>query len=295
MVAENFAPAMACVYVHEGTVFENDPRDPGGPTKAGVIQRRYDQYRVAKGLPKRSVALMQVPGDECDEIYRIYYAKAVRFDDLPAGTDYAVLDGAINSGPQQAGKWLQRSINEMRAAVGDGPIAVDGNIGDGTVQALLAIEDQDKLIGLIQSKRLAMLKNLTTWPVFGGGWGRRVEDVRRTAQSVARGSVDGLKPGPGWVRGGGKALVSDALPIPSPSKGVVASAAGSVTSATSALAPTLQPLQGMSPHFDAVLQGLVIVGALAAAAGVAWTIYAKKAAAARIEALDIGVPQGAAA
>lgn len=191
--------------------------------------------------------------------------QAVRFDDLPAGTDYAVLDGAINSGPQQAGKWLQRSITEMRAGVGEAPIAVDGNIGDGTVQALEAIEDQDKLIGPMQAKRLVMLKNLTTWPVFGAGWARRVEDVRRAAQAVARGSVDDLKPGPGWAIGGGKALVSDALPIPSPSKGVVASAAGSVTSA---LAPTLQPLQGMSPHFDAVLQGLVIVGAL-------WAVYAR--------------------
>lgn len=291
MVAENFVPAMACVYVHEGKSYENVPGDPGGPTKAGVIQRRYDQYRIAEGRPKQSVALMT--DDECTEIYRRYYAKAVRFDDLPAGTDYAVLDGAINSGPQQAGKWLQRAINDMRAATGDGPIVVDGSIGDGTVQALLAIEDQDKLIALVQAKRLAMLQNLTTYKLFGKGWARRVREVQAAAQAVARGGVS-LPLNPTWAKAGGKAFVSDAKPIPSPAKGAVAGFVGTVTSATGAVTPQLQPLQGMSPHLDAVLQGLVIVGVLAAAGGALWAVYARSKAKARIEALDLGVPQGAA-
>ena len=35
--------------------FTNNPLDPGGPTNFGIIQSRYDQYRNAKKLPRRSV------------------------------------------------------------------------------------------------------------------------------------------------------------------------------------------------------------------------------------------------
>ena len=39
----------------EGSVFTDHPLDPGGATRYGVIQSRYDQYRVSKKLPKQSV------------------------------------------------------------------------------------------------------------------------------------------------------------------------------------------------------------------------------------------------
>ncbi|MFG1462246.1 glycosyl hydrolase 108 family protein [Xanthobacter sp. DSM 24535] len=292
MVASNFKPSLACVYVHEGKVFENVPNDPGGPTKNGVIQRRYDQYRKASGLPLRSVQFLT--DEESEEIYEKYYAKAIRFDDLPAGTDYAVFDGAVNSGEGQAGKWLQRAINDVRSLMGQAPILVDGRIGDGTIAALNEIEDQDKVIALIQAKRLAMLKNLKTWKYFGKGWSRRVEDVRKTSQAVARGSIE-LAPNPTWTKAGGKALITDAKTLPSPTKGMVASFAGTVTTGAAAVAPTLTPAQGINPTLDSVIQGIVIVGALAAAAGAAWAVYANKKAAAISADLDLVVPQVAAA
>lgn len=287
MAAINFAPALACVLVHEGGWF-NHPRDPGGPTNKGIIQRRYDQYRVAEGRPKRSVR--EITDAEVRAIYERYYAVPIKFDALPAGTDYCVFDGAVNSGPSQAAKWLQRAVNDMRRTMGDPPIVVDGLIGDGTIVAVRAIEDQDKLIGLIQARRLAMLQNLKTWGVFGKGWGRRVAEVRATAQGVARGSVE-LAPSPTWVAAAGKGMLSDAKPLPSPNKGAIASAAGTVMSASSTLAPALEPAQGLSPTLDGVLHALIIIGAIAAAVGAAWAIYANRKAKARADALDIAIPE----
>ena len=287
MAASNFAPALACVLVHEGGK-DDDPRDPGGRTAYGVTQARYNQFRRANNLPQRDV--WDITPDERTAIYKAYYWDVIQGDLLPAGLDYCVFDGAVNSGPAQAAKWLQRAVNDMRRAMGDPPIAVDGLIGDGTIEAVKAIEDQDQLIGLIQKRRLAMLRNLKTWDVFGRGWGRRVAEVQAAAQAVARGSVE-IKPGATWTAAAGKAMLSDAKPLPSPNKGAIASAAGTVMSASSALAPALEPAQGLSPTLDGVLHALIIIGAIAAAVGAAWAIYANRQAKARADALDIAIPE----
>lgn len=288
---ENFAPALACVLVHEGGK-DDDPNDPGGRTAYGVIQVRYNQYRKAKGLPVRDVWLIEPA--ERTEIYKTMYWDVIRGDALPPGTDYCVFDGAVNSGDVQAVKWLQRAINDVRAGMGQGPINVDGRIGPGTLGALAAIEDQDDVIAAMQAKRLAMLKNLKTWKFYGRGWSRRVDEVRQAAQGVARGSV-ALPLNPVWVKAGGKGFLSDAKPLPSPTKGAVASVAGTVASATSSVLPTLSPLQGLSPTTDAVLHAFVVAGALAAAGGALWAIYASRQAKARADALGIEVPEPATA
>jgi len=284
---ENFTPALACVLVHEGGK-DDDPRDPGGRTAYGVIQRRYDQYRVSKGLPKRDV--WSIEPAERSEIYKTMYWDVILGDRLPAGTDYAVFDGCVNSGDMQAAKWLQRAINDVRAGIGRGPIAVDGRIGEGTIVALNEIEDQDKVIAALQGRRLAMLKNLKTWKYFGNGWGRRVREVQAAAQGAARGSAP-LPLSPIWAKAGGKALLSDAKPLPSPTGGAIAGTVGTVTSATTAVTTSAAPIQGVNPWIDHALQALLIVGAVAAAAGGLWAVYAARKARERAEALDIAVPE----
>ena len=42
------------------------------------------------------------------------------------------------------------------------------------------------LIGAINDERLAFLKRLKTWPVFGVGWGRRVSEVRSLSMAFAK-------------------------------------------------------------------------------------------------------------
>ena len=41
------------------------------------------------------------------------------------------------------------------------------------------------LIGAVCDGRLAFLRTLSTWPRFGRGWGRRVEEVRKAALAMA--------------------------------------------------------------------------------------------------------------
>lgn len=67
MTAQNFAPALARVLVHEGG-YANHPQDPGGATMKGVTQRVYDALRNLRNLPKRSVASIEEA--ELQAIYR---------------------------------------------------------------------------------------------------------------------------------------------------------------------------------------------------------------------------------
>lgn len=286
MVAQNFAPALACVNVHEGGK-DDDPRDPGGRTAYGVTQARYNQYRRDKSLPRADVWGITVP--EREAIWRTYYWNVVRADELPAGLDYVVFDAAVNSGPAQAIKWLQRALNDVLKRIGGVLIAVDAQMGSNTVAAANSIDDIDAVIGCMQDRRLAMLKALRTWPVFGKGWDRRVADVRKLGQAVARGSVD-LKPPPGWTQAPGKALTSDAKSLPSPTGGVVATTIGTASSGVSTITTSTAPAQGMSPTLDAVLQVLIVLGIVLTLAGAAWAWWANRKAKQMAVALDIAPP-----
>ncbi|MFG1276543.1 glycoside hydrolase family 108 protein [Xanthobacter autotrophicus] len=286
MVAQNFEPALACVNVHEGGK-DDDKRDPGGRTAYGVTQARYNQYLRDQGRPRADV--WDITVRERVAIWRTYYWDVLRADELPAGLDYAVFDGGVNSGPAQAAKWLQRAVNDVRAKSGEGPILVDGQMGTNTLAAVNRIDDIDAVIAVMQDRRLAMLHNLKTWAVYGKGWSRRVNDVRKLAQAVARGSVV-LAPPPGWTTAPGKALPSDAKPLPSATSGAVTSAVGTASSAVSSAATALQPAQGASKTLDTVLVVLLVLGGLLAAAGAAWAWWASRKAKRMAADLDIAPP-----
>ena len=62
-------------------------------------------------------------------------------------------------------------------------IADDGRLGPVTLAAL-AGRDVPALVNALCDGRLAFLRALSTWPRFGRGWGRRVEEVRTAALAL---------------------------------------------------------------------------------------------------------------
>ena len=171
MTASSYGVALARVLVHEGG-WSDHPRDPGGATMKGVTQRVYDGWRKRRGVPARSVRLIETA--ELEAIYRVQYWDAIRGDDLPGGLDYCVFDAAVNSGPGQAAKWLQRALD----------VAADGQIGEATLAALKG-RTVTEIIEATCDRRLAMLRGLHTWKTFGAGWSRRVAEVRSGARRIA--------------------------------------------------------------------------------------------------------------
>ncbi|MCA1831236.1 MAG: glycoside hydrolase family 108 protein [Actinobacteria bacterium] len=175
MAIGNFAAALRRVLVHEGG-WANHPADPGGPTMKGVTQRVYDAYREKNGKGRQTVR--DISDAELQAIYRLQYANAIRFDELPAGVDYCVFDGAVNSGPPRSAIWLQKAL---------GAAQVDGQVGVVTIEKAKAA-DPAQLINAICDERMAFLRRLRTWSTFGPGWTRRVAEVRRVALAMATGA-----------------------------------------------------------------------------------------------------------
>lgn len=153
--------------------YSNHPRDPGGATMKGVIQKVYDAYRRKKGQPTRSVK--HLSDAELFDIYRHNYWNLVRGDELPAGVDYAVFDAGVNSGPSQAIKWLQRTVG----------VPADGTLGDRTLEAVLE-RDAASVVAGVCDRRLAFCRSLKTWDAFGAGWSRRIAGVKKLGMAWAR-------------------------------------------------------------------------------------------------------------
>lgn len=168
MTQASWVPYWPKLQVYEGGN-DDDPRDPGGRTSRGITQREYDSWRTRQGLPKRDVWIADIA-----EVYAIYereYLAPIRFDDLPAGTDVATADPAINNGVSRASGWLQEAVGAK----------LDHTVGDETVAQANAA-DVTLTIKAICAKRLGFdqaLKNL--WKTFGVGWARRIADVEAFA------------------------------------------------------------------------------------------------------------------
>ena len=179
MAQSSYPESLRRVLTHEGG-YTNHPSDPGGPTNFGITIADYRRY-VKPGATAADVRAMRL--DEAKAIYRSKYWDAMRCDDLPAGLDYAVFDYGVNSGIGRAVKVLQRLLG----------LVDNGRLSE-AVFAAAARHDVAVLIGRLCDERLAFLKRLKTWPVFGAGWGRRVAEVRAAALVMAAAARSGNKP-----------------------------------------------------------------------------------------------------
>lgn len=160
--------------------YVNHPADPGCATNMGITIGTFRNYCRIEGRKSPSGDdLKRISPDDVKRIYDWQYWDKIWGDDLPAGIDVAVFDFAVNSGPAQAIKVLQRVVGTR----------VDGDMGANTLAAVerAMAFDEEATINAYMDRRLAFLKALKTWPTFGRGWSRRVEAVRKRALALAAG------------------------------------------------------------------------------------------------------------
>lgn len=151
----NFDQAFEDLLGHEGG-YVNHAADPGGETRYGITEA------VAREAGYQG-RMRDLPLDTAKGIYRERYWTTVRADELPEAIRYVVFDAAVNSGPKQAIKWLQRAVH----------VTDDGVLGPQSLAAVHAHEPQVLLRRLL-AQRLRFMTSSLNWAVFGRGWARRI-------------------------------------------------------------------------------------------------------------------------
>lgn len=168
---DKFLKYLDWLLAHEGG-FVHHKSDPGGATNYGITQAVYNDYLAASGKKPQSVS--QIARREVEGIYRVKYWLRIKGDELSTGWDYAMFDFGVNSGPQRAIKFAQLAVG----------VPDDGVLGPKTLAAIKAAppEALDKYF----SMRRDFLVSLKTFPTFGKGWMRRVDEVEAKAKSLLK-------------------------------------------------------------------------------------------------------------
>jgi lysozyme family protein len=178
MAESNFPRCLKEVLKHEGGYVDH-PRDPGGATNMGVTKKAWEEY-VGKEVTKDDIKNLTVA--DITPFYRKRYWDACRCDWLDSGLDYVVFDIAVNSGPRRAGIFLQNAVGAV----------ADGRIGPATLSAVEhSTLSTKELIDVICNRRQKFWESTVDkegkplYPVFGRGWTRRGEEVRKKALEMA--------------------------------------------------------------------------------------------------------------
>ncbi|MBZ0330561.1 secretion activator protein [Halomonas sp. ANAO-440] len=166
----NYQTAFARVIGHEGD-FQDNPNDRGNWT-TGIIGQ--GQNKGTKfGVSAMSYPALDIKSLSLDQAKDIYYRDfwlRVAGDVLHNALVYQLFDAAINHGPGNAIRMVQRAAK----------VADDGQMGPLTHRA---IRDRgiDDMLMLFNAERIDFFTRISTFNEFGRGWMRRVAHNLRFA------------------------------------------------------------------------------------------------------------------
>lgn len=167
----DFALAIAGTLAHEGG-FSDHTADRGGATKYGITAATLGE---ARGLGRKATSdeVRALTRAEAVGIYRARYWDALQLDLVRDDRVAAkVFDVAVNAGPRQAVKLLQRAIDHA-APPGVAHVADDGILGPKTLASLAAC-DPDVVLGAYCSEQasfyLGIIDRDPAQAVFKAAW-----------------------------------------------------------------------------------------------------------------------------
>lgn len=135
------------------------------PTFNGIEESEFWDYCKLHGIA--CVPVRQMTQLEGYAIYRASYWLP-HCPALPPGLDLQFFDSAVNEGPEEAVKILQRAI---------GGIAVDGAWGAQTSAAASAIASVPAVVERFTARRVAVYKETKDFNLYGGDWMRRANEI----------------------------------------------------------------------------------------------------------------------
>lgn len=167
----NFEKAFNGVIILEGR-YSDDPSDSGGKTMFGITEAKAREHGYRGDMRKITISMVR-------KIYLKDFWNALKLTDVP---DQAIaeelFESSVNCGPGRTSKWLQRSLNALRAGRWS-RIAVDGKVGRKTIGALciaLNVDDRNagrilKALNILQGAHyLSLATTKESQQKFIGGW-----------------------------------------------------------------------------------------------------------------------------
>ncbi|MDM0075096.1 glycosyl hydrolase 108 family protein [Variovorax sp. J2P1-59] len=158
--------------------FVDHPNDRGGPTNFGITLRSLASWR---GSEVSRDDVRRMAQTEARDIYKGRYFIQPKINDLPAAIQPLMFDMCVHHGPGTAIKLLQEVLQASSP-----PCAVDGGIGDKTIQSAanaLAALGAKALVNLLVDRRVELFKSIAgkdaSQKVFLKGWLRRAEEFRQ--------------------------------------------------------------------------------------------------------------------
>ena len=187
VMKDNFEKALRFVLADEGK-FSDIAADRGGPTNQGItlgtLMRYhahfdYGDFDQDGDVDSDDIRLLDTP-EEAAPIYKRWFWDAIRGDQLPTGVDYVIFDAAVNHGPKNAGKQLQKALNRWGL-----DLKVDGSIGPVTIKAVV---DHDGFLvtDSLRERDIFYRKIVTCDPsqeVFFRGWMHRLAKVEANVKT----------------------------------------------------------------------------------------------------------------
>lgn len=166
-----FQTCLGIVLGHEGG-YSDHPKDRGGATNYGVIQKVYSEYLASLGLPDKKV--QDIKPSEVEAIYSQYWRDS-KASYMPEPLDLLMFDTAVNSGPSRAIKLLQRTLG----------VTEDGSCGKETLGAVheeVVATSIDHLCRSFLDEREYFVNEIVNrrpdQVVFLDGWVNRINHLR---------------------------------------------------------------------------------------------------------------------
>lgn len=181
----NWSKAISLLLVSEGPELNVNPPgtlagqgEPGGASRYGVsVSALSDFYKSIGDAPATVQSIIDLTESQATLFYRSVTAKACRFDDLPNGIDYTMLDLTCTLGPSGSA-WVLQNV------LGIWPFV--NSITDQMIATVKTI-DPKILIWSVGSAWLVKkrMQSDLGWQMHGHGWTNRMNRVRGDALAMS--------------------------------------------------------------------------------------------------------------
>lgn len=155
----------------EGGYIDN-PNRIDQPTNSGITQPTLNTYNQRHPEAVFPDNVRELTGQQAEQIYtELYYNDRNIVDINNPRIAHAIFDMGVMSNYSNVGKMVQNTINETQGT----NLAVDGNIGARTIQALnnIPANQVERFMETLIEKRIEYLQSLAGWDRYGRSWESR--------------------------------------------------------------------------------------------------------------------------